>query len=109
MTARSADVVTVSVSVAVSFVEFRSGIGVEVIVAVLTSDASTELAGTARVSWYDADAPGASATEVVQVNVPATIAQSASDSDGVVPTGMRSSTTTPVGSVDGPRFVTVIV
>ena len=45
----------------------------------------------------------------MQVNVPAAMTQSASDSDGVVPAGMGSSTTTPAGSVDGPRFVTVIV
>ena len=98
-----------SVSVAASLPAFGSAIGVEVMVAVLTSDTSTELAGIASVRWYEAEAPGASGTVVVQANVPAAIAQSASDSDGVVPTGMRSSTTTPVGSVDGPRFVTVIV
>ena len=79
------------------------------IVAVLTSDTSTESAGIASVSWYSTKAPGASGAEVVQVKAPAAMTQSASDSDGVVPAGMGSSITTPAGSVDGPRFVTVIV
>ncbi len=109
MTDRSADVVTVSVSVAESFAAFGSLIGNVVIVAVLTSDTSTELAGTASVSWYSTKVPGSSGAEVVQVNTPAARTQSGSDSDGVVPAGMGSPTTTPAGSVDGPRFVTLMV
>ena len=48
---RSADVVTASVSVAVLFAPSGSATGEEMIDAVLTSDTSAELDGTASVSW----------------------------------------------------------
>ena len=59
-------------------------------------------------SWYETEAPGASAAVVVHVNE-APRAQSGSDSVGVVPAGIGSSITTPAGSVDGPLLVTVMV
>ena len=105
---RSADVVTVSVSVAESFAPFGSVIGGEVIVAVLASETSAELDGIASVSTYETEAPGASAAVVVHVNeAPRT--QSVSGSVGFVPAGIGSSITTPAGSVDGPMLVTVMV
>ena len=105
---RSADVVTVSVSVAESFAPFGSAIGDDVIDAVLARVTSAESDGSASVSSYEMEAPGASAALVVHVNeAPRT--QSGSDSVGVVPAGIGSSITTPAGSVDGPLLVTVIV
>jgi hypothetical protein len=64
---------------------------------------------TASVSWNEIDVPTVSGADVVHVNTPAPIVQSASVSEPVVPAGMRSDSTTPAGSTDGPLLVSVIV
>ena len=60
-------------------------------------------------SWYEIDVPTVSGADVVHVNAPAAIEQSASDSEPIVPAGIGSETTTPAGSTDGPLLVSVIV
>ena len=83
-----------SVSVAVSFATFGSPIDDEVIDAVLARVTSADVGWTPSVSRYETEAPGASAALVVHVNeAPRT--QSGSDSVGVVPAGIGSSTPRP--------------
>ena len=106
---RSADRVTLSVSVAELFPRFGSVIGLTVMVAVFTTVAGTYPDGTASVSWYDFVAPEAIVAAVVHVKTPAAIAQSASVSDPTVPAGIVSVNLTPAGSVEGPLLVIVIV
>ena len=106
---RSADLITASVSVALLFDASGSATGADVIDTVFTMVTINEAGGTARVSWYDREPPGAIGADVVHVNVPAAIAQSASDSEPFVPAGIGSESTTPAGTVDGPLLVTVIV
>src|SRR5258706_322224 len=107
--ARSADVVTASVSVALSFAGLASTAGDDVIEAVFASVARAYPGATASVSWYETPPPTAIGADVVKVNVPAAIVQSASASLPTVPAGMVSEMTTPAGICDGPLFVAVMV
>ena len=77
--------------------------------AVLVSAGRTYPDEIASVSWNEIDVPTVSGADVVHVNTPAAIAQSASDSEATVPAGIGSLTTTPAGSTDGPLLVSVIV
>src|SRR5882672_5939205 len=95
--ARSADRVTVSVSVALSFAPFGSVAGEDVTEAVLRSVADPNPGDTASVSWYETTPPTGIGALVVHVNVPAAIEQSASDSLPTVPAGIASESTTPAG------------
>ena len=106
--ARSALVVRASTSVAESFAGFGSTMGDDEIVAVLDSKGSAYAAGIAIVSWYETEPPDTKGADVVHVNMPAAMTQSASTSEPFVPTGIASVTTTPAGSVDGPSFVSVM-
>ncbi len=107
--ARSAVVVTRSVSVAESSVRSTSLIGLNEMPAVLTSVGDPYPDGMKRVSWYDTEPLGEIGAIVVQVNVPLAITQLGSISDAIVPAGIASDTIAPVNSVEGPSFVNVIV
>ena len=72
-----------------SFAGFGSTMGDDEIVAVFDTEGSAYAAGIASVSWYETEAPDANGADVVHVNVPTTMAQSASTSEPFVRPGSR--------------------